>query len=113
MVLVHKAQSLLNYAILLVAVSLAFFGMTKYFQRGIQGKVASFSDAMIAPRSEHLTYTDEDMVYNATYSQSANSQTTLSDGGAQSKVSTTTVISNSHTVTEDPDYVPGSEDNPD
>jgi Flp pilus assembly pilin Flp len=108
---VRKAQSLVNYGILFVTISLALFGMVKYLKRGIQGKVAGLSDAMIAPQSEHLAYTDEDMEYNATYSQSANSQTTLSDGGAQSKVSTATATSNSYTKTEDPDYVPG--DSPD
>lgn len=103
----RKAQSLVNYGILFVTVSLALFGMVKYFKRGIQGKVAGLSDAMIAPQSEHLAYTDEDMEYNAAYSQSANSQTTLYDGGAQSQVSTATVTSNTYTVSEDPDYVPG------
>lgn len=107
----RKAQSLVNYGILFVTISLALFGMVKYFKRGIQGKIAGLSDAMIAPQSDHLAYTDEDMTYNASYSQSANSQTTLSDGGAQSKVSTATATSNSYTETKDPDYVPG--DGPD
>jgi Flp pilus assembly pilin Flp len=108
---VRKAQSLVNYGILFVTISLALFGMVKYLKRGIQGKVAGLSDAMIAPQSDHLAYTDNTMNYDATYSQSANSQTILSDGGAQSTVSTVTATSNSYTETEDPDYVPG--DGPD
>jgi hypothetical protein len=107
MIEVHKAQSLLNYAILLVVISLAFFGMSKYFQRGIQGKVASFSDAMIAPRSEHLAYTDEDMSYSANSSQQMNSQTTLHGAGAQTTTSNMSATSSSYTETTDEDYTPG------
>ncbi|MCF7875371.1 MAG: hypothetical protein K9L99_05880 [Candidatus Omnitrophica bacterium] len=103
----HKAQSLLNYAILLVVISLAFFGMTKYFQRGIQGKVASFSDAMIAPRSEHLAYTDEDMSYRATSSQKMSSQVTLHGSGAQTTSSNMRATSSSYTETTDEDYISG------
>lgn len=108
----QKAQSLLNYAILLVIASLAFFGMSKYFQRGIQGKVASFSDAMIAPRSQHLAYTDEDMTYSATSSQEMSSQTILHGAGAQTTTSSMSATSSSDTETTDEDYVPGGSSEP-
>ncbi|MCF7872877.1 MAG: hypothetical protein K9L80_01550 [Candidatus Omnitrophica bacterium] len=103
----RKSQSLLNYALLMVVIGLAFFGMQKYFKRGIQGKVASFSDAMIAPRADHLAYTDEDMSYSATSSQQMSSQTTLYGAGAQTTTSRMEATSSSYTETTDEDYIPG------
>ncbi len=103
----RKTQSLLNYAILMVVVGLALVGMNKYFKRGVQGKVAGLSDAMIAPRADHLAYTDQDMVQNSQTIQDMNVSINLGAEGAQSKRSSTTATSNTHRVTEDEDYVEG------
>jgi hypothetical protein len=105
---VQKSQSLSHYALLMIIVGLVFFGMNKYFKRGIQGKIAGLSDAMIAPRAEHLAFTDADMEYKARSTQELDSEITLQGAGAQRTVSRMDATSSSETETTDEDYVPGS-----
>lgn len=105
----RKSQSLSAYSLLFVIATLALYGMVKYFQRGFQGKVASLSDSMVAPQSEHLPYTDTSMVYNAKTNQGSDQKVTLHGDGSQTKISNVNVNSTSFTETTDDDYVFGDD----
>jgi hypothetical protein len=45
----RRAQSIWEYAIVIVLASLVFIGMSTYFRRGVQGKLKDLSDSQIAP----------------------------------------------------------------
>ncbi|MCK9603364.1 MAG: hypothetical protein M0R66_03300 [Candidatus Omnitrophica bacterium] len=44
-----RGQSLWEYAMVIVLVSLAFIAMSTYFKRGVQGRLKDLSDSQIAP----------------------------------------------------------------
>lgn len=44
-----RAQSIWEYAVVIVLVSLAFIAMSTYFKRGVQGRLKDLTDSKIAP----------------------------------------------------------------
>lgn len=102
----RKAQSFANYSILLVIVAATFFGMSTYIQRGIQGRVAALSDAMIAPQEDHVGLLDETLISYTNAFQSFSSETQFLGDEAQRQISATEAISSSYTETTDEDYIP-------
>lgn len=50
-----KAQSIMEYAIVLGLVSIVFVTMNIYVKRNVQGKVKDLTDFFIAPSSEHIS----------------------------------------------------------
>lgn len=58
-ILGKKSQSFTEYVILLSIVMAAVIGMRVYAKRAIQARIKDLTDALIAPRSEHLEHVNE------------------------------------------------------
>lgn len=88
---VKKAQSSLEYAILIVAIVAALLGMQIYTRRGLQGRLRSSADELSIQQ-----YEPKNMVSDITTTQNSdittNTQTEIVDNGTKYKTTTTTNI---------------------
>jgi len=104
-----KAQATFNYMVIVVVITFALITIHKYFQRGIQAKVADFSDALIAPENEHRAYTTDpaDFESSAHTDQDISEVREISPNGASSRFGEYYTTSSIHQEVTDPDYVGG------
>lgn len=96
-----KGQSLMEFAVLLALVGLAFMAMQIYIQRGIQGKTKDLTDVIINPEKLPLrAYTAESQTSSDTTVFKGTTTVSTGKGGAGTKTvdETTTTTSSSMSV---------------
>jgi len=89
-----------------VVITLVLMAISRYVQRGVQGRVADLSDAMIIAKDGHLLYTDVDEAGEFTSSatnQSGSMVTQTSEGGATQITSDISASYDYQSVTYDED----------